>query len=246
LELPDTRFHTNSNPKYKIPPIPHIQALNSWTKRFIIIEYKQPDNNASVSDLHKTFAYVYLYAYIHKIAVTDLSLTIVETVHPYKLIRHLKEVFHFSVEERFAGIHTVNGNVFPVQIIESKKLSASDNMWLRGLSNQLSAKELIKIENERVKQGKDANLNAYMRAIVQANLNAVKEVVDMGYSSLQEVVEDLIEEGHFKELVSKLEARKDAEAAQEMLLDGQSPENIAKWLKLPLDKVRQIQENLQH
>ncbi|MDR1205016.1 MAG: hypothetical protein LBL26_06000, partial [Peptococcaceae bacterium] len=112
--------------------------------------------------------------------------------------------------------------------------------------------ELEEIETERAKQGKEANLNAYMRAVIQANLNAVKEAVDMGYSSLQEVVEDLIAEGHFKELVSKLGAQKDAEvarkevdAARKMLSDGQSPENVAKWLELPLDKVCQIQENLQ-
>jgi hypothetical protein len=215
-------------------------------KEHNILEYKSPGGHASVSDLQKTFAYVYLYAFIHKITVTDLSLTIVETAYSRKLIRHLKDVYHFSVEEPFEGIHIVTGNVFPLQIIESKKLSASDNLWLRSLSNRLSAEELKKIERERVKQGKEANLNAYMRTIIQANFNTAKEVIRMGSSSLQEVVEELIEEGYFKELVNKLETRKDAETARKMLLDGQSSENVAKWLELPLDKVRQIQENLHH
>jgi hypothetical protein len=164
----------------------------------------------------------------------------------------MKEVFHFSVEERYDGIYIVTGNVFPLQFIESKKLSAADNLWLRSLSNRLNAKELTEVETERVKQGKEANLNAYMRAIVQANFNTAKEVIKMGSSSLQEVVEELIDEGYFKEKISQLEAqaeargeaRKNTEAAREMLLDGQSPENIAKWLKLPMDTVRQIQESL--
>jgi hypothetical protein len=218
-----------------------------------ILEYKGPGDHMSVSDFHKTYAYVHQYVSIRNIDVTDLSLSIVGTGYPRALARYLKKTYRFSIKKQHDGIHIVTGEIFPIQIIESKKLSATDNLWLRGLGNQLNAEELEKIERERAKQGKGANLNAYMKAILQANMEVVKEVVKMGYSSLQEVVEELIEEGYFKNLANKLEVRGEArknaevaEAAKNMLLDGQSPENISKWLKLPMDTVRQIQESLNH
>lgn len=34
------------------------------------------------------------------------------------------------------------------------------------------------------------------------------------------------------------------ESAKEMLLDGQQPENISKWLKMPLDRVIKIKKSL--
>jgi hypothetical protein len=205
-----------------------------------------------VFDLHKTYAYLYLYAFIHKIDVTDLSLTIVETRHPQELIHYLEDVRHFSVEERFAGIYVVTGDVFPLQIIESKKLSASDNLWLKSLGNQLTAEELEILGKERAKQGKEAHLNAYMKAIYQANSDMVREVLRMGNTSLQEVFRELVDEGYFQDMVSEWETRgaiqaeekKVAEVARKMLLDGQTPESISKWLELPLDKVRQIQQEL--
>jgi hypothetical protein len=47
-----------------------------------IIEYKSPDSHASVHSLHKLYAYAYLYASLEKISITDISLTIVETMRP--------------------------------------------------------------------------------------------------------------------------------------------------------------------
>jgi hypothetical protein len=49
----------------------------------------------------------------HRLSVRDVSLTIVETVRPMKLIRYFKEVCGFSIDKASNGIYVVGGNVFP-------------------------------------------------------------------------------------------------------------------------------------
>lgn len=51
------------------------------------------------------------------------------------------------------------------------------------------------------------------------------------------------EEGRAKGREEGREETKD-ESAKEMLLDGQQPENISKWLKMPLDRVIKIKKSL--
>jgi hypothetical protein len=223
-----------------------------------IIEYKSPDDYASVHDLHKLYAYAYLYAYLNKRNITDLSLTIVETVHPRELIRYFRDVRGFSIEETFSGIYVVSGDVFPIQIIESKKLSAPDNIWLRSLSNRLSAGELSAILAEHIGEIKKSNLNAYMYAIFHANQTVMREEIrSMGLQNqelkpLEDVFDELIAEGYFNRILviheiqrineTRLDTRFETnlETAKEMFKEGDSIEKIARVTKLPLDMLSEM------
>ena len=35
------------------------------------------------------------------------------------------------VDERSSGIYTVEGDILPIQIIDSRQLSADENLWLK-------------------------------------------------------------------------------------------------------------------
>jgi hypothetical protein len=206
------------------------------------------DDNVSVNDLHKLYAYVYLYVSLSGLSVRDVSLTIVETVRPNKLIRYFKEVRGFSIDEVSDGIYVVGGDVFPIQIIESKKLSATDNLWLKSLSNNLNAADLNSILGEHLEEIKKSNMNAYKYAIFHANQAILREAMTMSVQNqelkpLEDVIDEMIAEGYFKRMMEKYESicvdetklETKLEDAKEMFKEGDSIEKIARVTKLPLD-----------
>jgi predicted protein tyrosine phosphatase len=224
-----------------------------------IIEYKSPDDYTSVHNLHKLYAYVYLYVSLNKLSVTDVSLTIVETTHPQKLIRYFEEIRGFSIDRTSGGIYVVSGDVFPIQIIESKKLSASDNLWLKNLSNDLNAADLNSLIGEHLEEIKESNLNAYIYAVFHANKAMLKEATAMSLQSqslepLEDVIDELIAEGYFKRIIEKYETirvdetrretRHEAklEDAKALFKEGDSIEKIARVTKLPLDMLLEMLE----
>jgi predicted protein tyrosine phosphatase len=213
-----------------------------------IVEYKSPDDYTSVHNLHKLYAYAYLYVSLNKISVTDISLTIVETRRPRELIRYFREIRNFSIDESSSGIFMVSGDVFPIQVIESKKLPASDNIWLKNLSNDLDVVEGAAFLGEHWEEIKKSGMNAYTYVILHANKAILKEAMTMSLQSqalepLGEVVDELISEGHLKWIlekyekihVDKIKLEIKLEDAKEMFKEGDDIEKIARITKLPMD-----------
>ena len=66
------------------------------------------------------------------IAISDLTLSFVESHYPQELIKHLTQQRNFTVEENHPGIYNVKGDIMPIQLIDSRKLSAEENLWQRG------------------------------------------------------------------------------------------------------------------
>jgi hypothetical protein len=209
-----------------------------------ILEYKSPDDNASIDDLHKLYAYVYLYVSLNKLSIMDVSLTIAETVRPQRLIRYFKEIRGFTIDESSGGIYVVNGDIFPIQLIESKKLSKADNFWLKNLTKHLNIVDANSFIVDHLEEIKDSNLNAYMYAIFLANPIIWKETLAMSLQNqdqktFEDVFDEMIAEGYFKRIIEKYETIRANEAkledAKEMFKEGDSIEKIARVTKLPLD-----------
>jgi hypothetical protein len=78
----------------------------------------------------------------------------------------------------------------------------------------------------------------YIDAFMKANAFEIKEAAEMS-SSLAKTMEELgfIEKSKVDELL--------AESAKEMLRDGTNPQLIAKWLKMPLDDVVNLQASIE-
>jgi hypothetical protein len=157
-----------------------------------IVEYKSPEDYIAVEDFYKVYGYACLYASFNKVAVTDLTITFVETKHPRDLIQHLKETRGYRVEERWDGIYLVSGDSIPIQIIETKKLSAGENIWLKELSNDLDAEGIHKILTESSQKGKAAHIKAYLQAILQANSSKIQEA--LGMSEMAMTLDQVLEE----------------------------------------------------
>ena len=140
-----------------------------------LIEYKSPDDYVSVDDFYKVYGYACIYAYLNKTLITDLTITFVESHYPEKLINHLKNVRGYTVAKTSAGLYTVIGDILPIQIIDNRKLSAEDNVWLKNLTNSLNRSDVEQISLKIAQQGKAARINAYAYAIVYANFYTKKE-----------------------------------------------------------------------
>ncbi|MDR1024694.1 MAG: hypothetical protein LBL56_03130, partial [Treponema sp.] len=75
-------------------------------KEVNLLEYKSPAAYISIHDFHKTLAYAFLYASLHKTDMDAMTVSIIGSRHPRKLFRELREK-GYGVEERERGIYEV-------------------------------------------------------------------------------------------------------------------------------------------
>jgi hypothetical protein len=51
------------------------------------------------------------------------------------------------VEERWSGVYIITGDALAMQVIESKKLDAEENLWLRSLREGVGREEVEEVFN---------------------------------------------------------------------------------------------------
>jgi hypothetical protein len=75
-------------------------------------------------------------------------------------------------------------------VIERQRLGAAENLWLRSLGPGLKAEEVGEILDQGEKRGREG-LGAYIHAVLEANPQAVEEVIGMRKKklTLDEVLE---------------------------------------------------------
>jgi hypothetical protein len=174
-------------------------------RRVNILEYKSPEDYFSVYDFYKVLSYAYLYAALNKTGTKDMTVSVIETRHPRELFAYFEEEPNISVTETSAGVYVVSGYPVAIQVIESKKLPFQENLWLKGLSNDLNAAAAGTILEESRRREREAELGAYIYAILSANKKAIREVLEMtdGALPFDELMEEL-------GLVAKWEKRGEA------------------------------------
>ena len=200
------------------------------------------------------YAYANLYAAITPdIELSDITLTFVGSRHPYKLPEYLTVTRGYRVEESAPGIYHVTGDYLPIQIIESKKLSEEENLWLKSLTNDLETRNLSVILRQRENQ----SLDAYIDVIIRANPKAFKEVYKMNAPTLEELFMEvgltpkLIERGKEQGIAQGRElgivqgreqgiVQGREEVARNLLAMGMPVEEIARASELPVEKVRSL------
>jgi hypothetical protein len=138
------------------------------------------------------------------------------------------DLCNYKVDEKWKGIYIVTGGIIPVQLIESKKLSAEENIWLRGLSNDLDVEKMNRVIDETDNRVKDEIVLTYLDIIMRANPLIMKEVLKMKLPTLEEVLEET-------GLTAKWEARGRTEGEAKVLdlmEQGYSLDEIKSKLKL--------------
>ncbi|GHV80601.1 hypothetical protein AGMMS49944_23920 [Spirochaetia bacterium] len=200
---------------------------------------KSPTDYISVEDFYKVHAYAYLYASLEKVAITDITLTMIESRHPQALLKHIKEVLHFSIEENTPGIYTVIGDVLPVQILDSRKLSPEESFWLKNLRNELGAAEFLRMAEERKRLGTDIDAGPFFEAVVKANPAAFKEALKMSDATL--IMDQILEEvGLTAKWEARGEARTKFEVARNGLAKGIPIETLSDLTGLPIETIKKL------
>jgi hypothetical protein len=213
-----------------------------------ILEFKSPGDYLSVKDFLKVYAYACLYAAITpNVEFSGITLTLIEQRHPRELISYLTGERGYRVEETGPGIYTAKGDYLPIQIIETKRLSEEENLWLKSLTNDLEAGAARVILEGR----KEAPLSACMDVLLRANPEAFLEAWNMANSTrtFEEVfteagiIPQWIERGLKQGLErgkKEGEEKKARAIARNLLAKGWTVEDVAETTELPLEKVRSL------
>jgi hypothetical protein len=134
-----------------------------------------------------------------------------------------------------------------MQIIESKKLSSADNLWLKSLRGGLDLESTRVILKEGSKKGKEAPVRVYLDVILRANSTMIREVLNMSDGAL--TIETVLEETG---LAAKYELRGEAkgeargeEKARNLLDMGWTIEQTARTSRLAIEKVQSLHEYMQ-
>jgi hypothetical protein len=211
-------------------------------KEWNLLEYKNPSDYVSVADFYKVYAYACLYISFKKIPVTEMTISFVGSRYPKKLLGHLQKDRGYTVAETYPGIYTVSGDIMPMQVIDSRQLPETENLWLKSLSDTLSYSEVDKISAEIARQGKDTQIGAYLHAIAQANPKSIKEAIKMANTlTIEQVFEDV-------GWIAKWEARGRAEGmekgreeiARNLLKIGMPITDIAQVTELPVEAIKNL------
>jgi len=236
-----------------------------------ILEYKSPDDSLAVGDYFKVFAYAYLYAYLQKIDIRDLTITFVSTMHPDSLISYLNQRAEISVEKVSNGLYYIHNEAMPVQILATKYLSKKENMWLTSLTDEISEKQFEKVIRERLNL--TVNINTLLYALVLANPEMLEEgyrkmgitlkaaLDEIGFvdrSALEEAEKKIAEitrkadkaEQEKAQLAHQAEQEKaqlykmQKEAALDMLRRGTPIQYVIKWTTLQEVEIMKLKESI--
>jgi hypothetical protein len=143
-----------------------------------IVEFKSPRDSFSVIDLYKTFVYVFLYAVVEGVDARECTLTLAGARKPAKLMEYLRTTPVYRVEKSAEGVYYVHGKDFPIQIVETKRLSEQENVWLANLRDDLTAQNAERVLAESGKK-REAGIAAYLYALMTAHPKIFTEVWDM-------------------------------------------------------------------
>ena len=209
-----------------------------------LLEYKSPDDNISVKDFYRVYGYACLYLTLNNdVDISDLTLTFVESRKPRELIKHLTKSRNFTIEETMPGIYSVRGDIIPIQIIDNRRLSADENIWLKDLNNRLGAQQLHRLTKAIAQLAEPERIQAYFDVIIRANWEHLQEALNM--SSTAPTMDEILEKVGFTarwEARGRLEgeARGKEEIVRNMLNRGFPVEQIAELSGLDVETIQDL------
>lgn len=167
-------------------------------RRYNIIEYKGPGDYLSIDDFYKVYGYACFYKSDTRITDTikiqDLTITLVSQCYPRKLIAHLRRKRGYEVKRIEPGIYRVKGDMVPIQILVTRRMSPGKNLWLRNLTDHIQSTEEAKRLLEEYKKHKTDKLyESVVNIIMNANKDLFKEMSSM-CEALMELMKDELEE----------------------------------------------------
>ena len=115
-------------------------------RTFNLLEIKGIGSSVSIDSYYKTIGYAGLFidqtGRRNQYSGLDISLTLLSSHYPRKLMKHLLRERKLRVAKPFPGVYYINKETFTTQIIVTKELSSKDNLYLRCLTNHLEDSRL--------------------------------------------------------------------------------------------------------
>jgi len=180
-----------------------------------------------------------IYSAFEEIPTKDITLSFVATPKPIKLFDHLINGRGLEIEEVSNGIYYVKGDTFEVQIIESKRLTADENVFLKNLRSSLTKMDMQEVFETYRKYGISEKVNIYLSRVLGANQSTFEEVIAMTDVAVRNIILKQFEKDGTLDKIREDKAR---DAALEMLKDGVSPDKAARYLQMPLEWVQSLKE----
>ena len=204
-------------------------------KNHNIFEYKSETDNLNIWDYNKVTGYAMLYSAFEEIPMDDITISFVVTPKPIKLFDHLVSDRGFEIDEVNNGIYYVKGDTFKVQIIESKKLTADENVFLKNLRSSLTKMDMQEVFDAYRKYGLLEKVNIYLDRVLDANQSILKEVLAMSSAAVRQIIFE-----HFEKdgTLDRIREDKAKETALEMLKDGFPPDKVARYVQMPIEWVQ--------
>ena len=215
-----------------------------------IVEFKSPKDNFDFWDYQRVMGYAFTYSSSEKVQMSDITITISLTMYPRECIKKLKNERGIIVEDIGSGIYYIHGDIIPIQILESKKLSENENLFLRNLRSNLSGDDMYKTMQLYGKRKPLNDKNVFLDRLANANPNALKEALNMFTENNRAVIMEAIEEGGWlinRELENSKKVAKNISntIAKKMLARGDSPDDIVEVTDLSVDEVIEIATQMQ-
>ena len=121
-------------------------------------------------------------------------------------------------------------------MIDSRRLSASENLWLEGLRKRLGPAEVLRL-SDAVAREDEALVKVFMDVVAKANFQAIEEAMNM--SSAAKSLEDVLERtGFYARMEAKTEERNSLKIARNMVASGFPPEIVTSMTELEPEKVK--------
>jgi predicted transposase/invertase (TIGR01784 family) len=235
----------------KIRDIVIDNSIARFFRKDNLLEYKSPTDSLSSRDFAQVHAYAYLYATITPdVDLADITLTFIENRYPRKFLQYLANVHGCKIEKPSPGIYLVERKLLPLQIVETKKLSEKENIFLKALTNRLRPDSMEAILEAKEKLEQAIRLDAYFHAVIKENPKAFKEVQAMPRKSL--TIDDVLVEIGFTQRMEERAREQGIEQGIErgkekialnLIQEGMSIEKIAAIAELPVGKVRELAQN---
>ena len=101
-------------------------------RKFNIVEYKSPEDYLSIDDFYKVYGYCCFYKSQadkqNGIKVDELTITFICSHYPRKFLKHLTSKRQIRIKKCDKGIYYLIGDIIPMQLIVTPKLSKEENL----------------------------------------------------------------------------------------------------------------------
>ncbi len=174
-------------------------AIGRDFRKYNIFEYKSPDDKLNIDTLYKLTAYGCLYKadgkFVNEIKAEEITLTLMRDTCPKSLLKALEKEGKL-VRSNTRGVYFITEMLFPVRIIVTGELPATEAGALKYLSRNLTKKdaaEFVKMTKQAAGEYEEILIDSIMQVSISANRQVYEEAKKEDIT-MCEALKDLMQE----------------------------------------------------